>query len=148
MGVNSLSSPRYPLSYPAFSCLEIPKVSRVIILPETENIFVNVFQRNNCPRELQPLLQILFSAPRLIGLGCVNTPVTQCAKYEPEPTLCTGPQPTQNLGKRQLFCPSPCLESGLCKRTPDLKEIDCDLGIILNSHLLFKSGLPCYFLSH
>lgn len=49
--IDSLSSPRYPLSYRTFSCLETPKVSGVIVLPETENIFLSVSQRNNWPRE-------------------------------------------------------------------------------------------------
>lgn len=60
-GMTSLPFSRYPLSYLPFSCLETPKVSGVIPLPETEKIFVSVSQRNS-----SPLLQSLRSAPRPI----------------------------------------------------------------------------------
>lgn len=60
-GMTSLPFSRYPLSYLPFSCLETPKVSGVIPLPETEKIFVSVSQRNS-----SPLLQSLRSTPRPI----------------------------------------------------------------------------------
>lgn len=47
VGMHSLSSSRYPLSYLEFSCLETPKVSGAVVLHETENIIVSVSQNNN-----------------------------------------------------------------------------------------------------
>lgn len=57
LGMTSLSSPRYPLSYLAFCCLETPTVSGVIVLPETENIFVFLRETTNT-ENYSPLFKV------------------------------------------------------------------------------------------
>lgn len=113
--MNSLSSPRYPLSYHAFSCLETPKVSGVIVLLETENIFV-FLKGTTDPEKYSPLLQILLSAPRPIGLWYINTQFT-------EPKPCTAPWPAQNLGGQRSSCPFPVFSQDEAKLIPTYKKL-------------------------